>query len=62
MKQQHNYKNGYRKKEPRLEDELIATLISISVVTRALAKKVMIDSLQKQNKRGKSWARWVNLI
>lgn len=57
MKQQHNYKNGYRKKEPRLEDELIATLISISVVTRALAKKVMIDSLQKQNKRGKSWAR-----
>ena len=57
MKQQHNYKNGYRKKEPRLEDELIATLISISVVTRALAKKVMIDSLQRQNKRGKSWAR-----
>ena len=57
MKQQHNYKNGYRKKEPRLEDELVATLISISVVTRALAKKVMIDSLQKQNKRGKSWAR-----
>ena len=57
MKQQHNYKNVYRKKEPRLEDELIATLISISVVTRALAKKVMIDSLQKQNKRGKLWAR-----
>lgn len=57
MKQQHNYKNGYRKKESRLEDELVATLISISVVTRSLAKKVMIDSLKNQNKRGKSWAR-----
>ena len=57
MKQQQNYKHGYRKKEPRLEDELVATLISISVVARALAKKVMIDSLRKQNKRGKSWAR-----
>ena len=62
MKKQHNYKNGYRKREPRLEDELVATLISISVVTRSLAKKVMIDSLKNQNKRGKSWARWVNLI
>ena len=57
MKQQHNYKNGYRKKELRLEDELVATLISISVVTRSLAKKVMIQSLKNQNKRGKSWAR-----
>ena len=62
MKKQHNYKNGHRKKELRLEDELVATLISISVVTRSLAKKVMIDSLKNQNKRGKSWARWVNLI
>lgn len=57
MKQQHNYKNGHCKKEPRLEDELVATLISISVVTRSLAKKVMIDSLKNQDKRGKSWAR-----
>lgn len=57
MKQQHNYKNGYRKKEPRLEDELVATLISVSVVTRSLAKKVMIQSLNNQSKRGKSWAR-----
>lgn len=57
MKKQHNYKNGYRKREPRLEDELVATLISISVVTRSLAKKVMIDSLKQENKRGKSWAR-----
>jgi hypothetical protein len=56
MKKQHNYKNGYRKKEPRLEDELVATLISISVVARSLAKKVMIQSL-KNEKRGKSWAR-----
>lgn len=44
-------------KEPRLDDELVATLISISVVTRSLAKKVMIQSLKNQNKRGKSWAR-----
>lgn len=57
MNKQHNYKRGYRKKEPRLEDELVATLISISVVTRSLAKKVMIQSLKNQNKRGKSWAR-----
>lgn len=57
MRQQRNYKNGYRKKEPRLDDELVATLISISVVTRSLAKKVMIQSLKNQNKRGKSWAR-----
>ncbi len=57
MKKQHNYKHGYRKREPRLEDELVATLISISVVTRSLAKKVMIQSLKNQNKRGKSWAR-----
>ena len=57
MKKQHNYKCGYRKREPRLEDELVATLISISVVTRSLAKKVMIESLKNQNKRGKAWAR-----
>ena len=60
MKQQHYRKQSYRKKEPRLEDELIATLISISVVSRALAKKVMIHSLIKPNegKRGHElWAR-----
>lgn len=56
MKKQHKYKNGYRKKSSRLEDELVATLISISVVARSLAKKVMIQSLQN-DKRGKSWAK-----
>ena len=28
MKQQHNYKRGYRKREPRLEDELVASLLA----------------------------------
>lgn len=53
MKQQHNYKNGFRKKERRLEDELVATLISISIVTKSFIKKVMIKSLKNQNMGGK---------
>ena len=56
-KQQNIYPNGYRRKEMQLEDELVATLISISVVARALAKKVMIESLKEESHRRESWAR-----
>ena len=58
MKKQNNYQRSYRKKEPKLEDELVATLISISVVTRSLARKVMINSLYENRNRGnEQWVR-----